>query len=121
MYTTATNTLHVVSDSGGEHTNPPAEEILATTDQLPAGRYLMTVTICTRDLDSSQAQFSVQHRDQYDDECAIVGTITVTVPVDDSRQFDCSFVLEELERVSVVPYISLVGTVSAAINWQRVS
>lgn len=124
MFTAGDNifTVGLVSDSGGEHLDPPEGEILATTDALPAGTYHCLITITAVDLDDSKALFHVQHRNDADEEDNLIESAIVAVPVDTTQTFEFGFALEEDERITVIPYAQgFNGRVMAAINWQRVS
>lgn len=120
MFVAATNTIRLENSGGGETIDPRQTDILATTEAQPAGRYLVTVTITATDLDNSRATFEVQHRDADDNEVALE-TVIVAVPADDCRQYNFAFALEANERITVVPYADMLGTVMATISWQRIS
>lgn len=115
-------TLGLASDGGGEHNDPTENEVLATTDAQPAGKYHALVTCTACELDDSKALFEIQHRNADDEDNNILESLIVAVPVDSSRQFEVAFDLETNERITVVPYAAgLIGRVMVAINWQRVS
>lgn len=121
MFVAATNTIKIANDGGAEHVDPQADEVLATTENLPAGRYLVNLIITTADLDDSKARFYVQHRDSTDDELNPVEQVVVSAPADGCQQINLGFALDVDERISVVPYAAFVGTVTVALNWQRIS
>lgn len=112
-------TIGLASDGGGEHVDPRREDVLATTDAQPDGRYLCRITIVAVSLDDSKALFEVQRRDATDDEANPLESAVVAVAVDSCQQFDFAFKLDVNERISVVPYLDLIGTVMVAINWER--
>ncbi len=114
-------TIGLASDNGGEHVDPVQTDVLATTDSLPKGRYLIKVTLTASDLDGSRARFEIQHRDNTDDEVNPLESAVVSVPVDDCRQYEFGFSLDRDERITVVPYENTIGTLTAAINWQALS
>ncbi len=114
-------TISVANNNGGESIDPRREDVLATTDAQPVGRYFCTVTLTATSLDDSKALFEIQHRDPTDDEVNPLESIVVAVPVDETRQFECAFALEADERITVVPYTDMLGTVMAAINWQQLA
>jgi hypothetical protein len=121
MFAAGSYTLGIANNNGGEQIDPRREDVLATTDAQPQGSYLCQVTITATSLDDSKALCEIQHRDATDDETNPLESLVVAVPVDDTRQFECAFTLEQDERVTVVPYTDMIGTVMAAINWQRVA
>ena len=114
-------TLGLASDNGGEHIDPRRTDVLATTDSQPGGRYICLITLSATSLDDSKAMFEIQRRDATDDEDNPIESAVVAVPVDDCRQFQFAFSLKDNERITVVPYVDLIGTLTAAINWQRIS
>lgn len=115
-------TTGLASDGAGEHQDPGDGEILATTDAQPAGHYHCLVTITAIELDDSKALFEIQHRNSDDEDTNVLESLIVAVQVDSSQPFECAFMLEENERISVVPYpVGFVGRVMVAINWQRVA
>lgn len=115
-------TTGLASDSGGEHLDPPEGEILATTDMLPAGKYHILVSITAVDLDDSRALFEIQRRNALDEENNLVESAIVSVPIDNTKQFEFAFALESCERITVVPYpIGFNGRVMVALNWQQVA
>ena len=119
MFSAAPHTPFYQSANGGEHIDPEVDSVLVTTGELPAGNYLCMVTLATTDLADSQARFTVEHRDVLDQNA--LETIIVSVPVANSLQVEVAFRLEANERISVVPYVDIVGTVMAALNWQRIA
>ncbi len=124
MFTAAPEIFSIgfVSDSGGEHIDPPAGEILATTDAQAAGTYHCMITITAVELDDSKALFDIQHRNAADEEETLIENVPVSVPVDMTDQFEFAFTLEDQERITVVPYAQgFNGRVMVAINWQRVA
>lgn len=121
MFADGLYTIGYAADGGGEHIDPVRTDVLATTDEQPQGQYLCLVTCTASNLDDSKALFEVQRRDATDDEVNPIESYVVSVPVDDSKQFEFAFALNDNERITVVPYADLIGTVTAAINWQRIS
>lgn len=117
----AITTFGLESDNGGEHIDPARTDVLATTDAQPEGRYACVITIVATLLDDSKALFEIQQRDATDDENNPVKSAVVAVPVDDCRQFTFAFQLGDQERITVVPYADMIGTVFACINWDRLS
>lgn len=118
MYIATARTMKLASDSGGEHVDPRQEEVLAATDPQAQGRYSARITITAVSLDDSKGVFVVHRRNSTDDDD--VESAIVSVPVDNSDQFDFCFELEQDEFLSVTPYTDMIGTVMAAINFQRV-
>src|SRR6476660_7750387 len=121
MFAPGSYTIALANDNGGEHVDPVRADVLATTDAQPGGRYLCLVTITATSLDNSLALFEIQHRDNTDDEANPLESLVVAVPVDETRQFECGFSLEADERITVVPYVDMIGTVMAALNWQQIA
>ncbi len=121
MFVAATNTIRLESDAGGEHIDPRADDVLATMGAgQRSGRYLLKITICAISLDDSKAMFEIRHRNAADDDT--LESAIVAVPVDDCRQFEFGFALDDDEQIVVVPYPGdMIGTVTVAINWQRIS
>lgn len=113
--------IGLASDNGGEHIDPRREDVLATTDLLPRGRYLCLITLTATNLDDSQALFEVQHRDSTDDEANPLESAVIACPMADCRQFQFGFKLDEGERITVVPYADMLGTVTVAINWEAMA
>jgi hypothetical protein len=116
MFTVGLQPVALVSDGGGEHVDPRADEVLAITEALPVGRCQVCVTATAVSLDDSKALFVIQHRNTADDDT--LESVVVAVPVDDTRQFDVVFLMAEGEWIAVVPYVDLLGTVMVALNYQ---
>lgn len=121
MFAPGIYTIATANNNGGEQIDPRREEVLATTDNQPHGQYLCQVTITATSLDDSKGLFEIQHRDNMDDDVNPIESLVVAVPVDETRQFECAFALNQDERITVVPYTDMIGTVMAAINWQRIA
>ena len=118
MFSAALHTPMVANNSGGEQIDPREEDILAATGVLQPGSYVCMVTITASDLAFSVAQFKVHRRNAADDDD--VESVVVSVPVDDSKQFETAWRIKQDEQITVTPYVDMVGTVTAALNWQRV-
>ena len=119
MFVAALSGVRLASDGGGEHIDPRADDVLATTDTLREGRYLVRVTLTATVLDDSKALFVVRRRNAADDDT--VESAVVAVPVDDCRQYDFAFGTDEGELISVTPYTDMIGIVMVAINYQRMT
>lgn len=119
MYVAPGHTVKLASDGGGEHLDPRAEDVLATTDPLQAGRWLCRVTATATSLDDSKAVFVIQRRNAADDDT--LDSAVFAVGVDASAQFDFVFEVDDQELVNVVPYVDLIGMVAVAINYQHLT
>ena len=117
LVSTQSNFYYNNRASGGLVVDPQEYEILADTGALRQGRYACMVSILTEVLDNSMAQFAVHRRDAADEND--VEVMTVTVPVDDSKQFEFGFNIKTDERITVTPLVPIVGNIVASINWQR--
>lgn len=119
MFVSPLNHLRTDSLFGAPYSDPQEGDVIVTTQALPAGRYVCTITIATVELTDSRFIAQIQRRDAEDTDSPVAST-TVVVPFDRTEQFAYAVDLEAGENLSVASAENVEGQVYAAITYQRV-
>lgn len=111
-------TYDVFTQTNGETLSPLQGDPLAGIEGLAAGKYACLVTAaCSSDLADACAKLDIQHCTAGGD---ILDSITISVPVSDTRQVWVLYKVEAGETINVVPTRNITGIVSAALNYQPI-
>jgi hypothetical protein len=102
--------------SEGELTNPSDNDVAADTGALPNGSYEMLITVGA----SAAADVMVQRRNAANDD-NVGATVVLKAPAGQSGQYRMLFALKVDERVRVIMDDALTGTISVAINAERLT